>query len=133
MNTGSSDPFEAVRAMMHDTLDRMGDGTQGYLDMLEKIIRAFPGANQEQIASLKAYIGQRAAANREFAQKLLNAKDLAEGYRIQVEYFESQLTACAENATQVGASLAASFRTFMPLSNYLAARIEPTEIIARMP
>ena len=133
MNTGPSDPFEAVRAMMHDTLDRMGDASQGYLDMLEKIIRAFPGANQEQIASLKAYIGQRAAANREFAQKLLNAKDLAEAYRIQVEYFESQLMACAENATPVGANLAASFRTFMPLSNYLAARIEQTEIIARMP
>jgi hypothetical protein len=36
----------------------------------------------------------------------------------------------AENATQVGANIATSFRS---LSNYLAARIEPTEIIARMP
>jgi phasin protein len=97
--------------------------------MLEETARAFPGANQEQIASIKAYIG----ANREFAQKLLNARDLPEAYRIQVDYFESQLMACAENATQVGANLAASFRTCMPLSNYLAARIEPTEIIARIP
>ena len=41
---------------------RMGDATQGYLDMFEKIIRSVPGANQEQIASLKAYVAQRAAA-----------------------------------------------------------------------
>ena len=59
------DPFEAVRAMMHENLEKVGGATQGYLDMLEKTMRGFPGANQEQISTFKAYIEQQAAANRE--------------------------------------------------------------------
>jgi len=68
------DPFEAVRAMMHENLEKVGGATQGYLDMLEKTMRGFPGANQEQISTFKAYIEQQAAANREFMEKLLGAK-----------------------------------------------------------
>ena len=48
------DPFEAVRAMMHENLEKVGGATQSYLDMLEKTIRGFPGANQEQIGTFKA-------------------------------------------------------------------------------
>ena len=104
------DPFEAVRAMMHENLERVGGATQGYLDMLEKTIRAFPGANQEQISTFKAYIEQQAAANREFVEKLLSAKDFQEAFRIQAEYFQSRLKACAEDAAQIGAKMAGSFK-----------------------
>jgi len=104
------DPFEAVRAMMHENLERVGGATQGYLDMLEKTIRAFPGANQEQISTFKAYIEQQAAANREFVEKLLSAKDFQEAFRIQAEYFQSRLKACAEDAAQIGAKIAGSFK-----------------------
>jgi hypothetical protein len=68
-------PFEAVRAMMLENLEKVGGATQSYLDMVEKTMRGFPGANEEQIGTFKAYIERQVATNREFAEKLLSAKD----------------------------------------------------------
>ena len=56
-----------------------------------------PGANQEQISTFKAYIEQQAAANRDFMEKLLGAKDFQEAFRVQAEYFQSRLKVCAED------------------------------------
>jgi hypothetical protein len=36
----AKDPFEAVGAMMHENLDKVGSATQSYLDMVEKTMRA---------------------------------------------------------------------------------------------
>ena len=46
------DPFETIRAMLHETLEKVAGATKSYLDMLEKTLRAFPGANQDQISTL---------------------------------------------------------------------------------
>ena len=109
------DPFEAVRAMMHENLERVGTATQSYLDMVERTMRGFPGANQEkQISTFKEYVERQVAANRDFGEKLLRAKDFQEAFRIQAEYFQSQLRACAEDAAQIGAKMAGSFKTSIP-------------------
>ena len=42
-------PFEAVRTMMLENLEKIGGVTQNYIDMVERTMRSFPGANQEQI------------------------------------------------------------------------------------
>jgi hypothetical protein len=96
-------PFEAVRAMMLENLEKVGGAAQSYLDMVEKTMRGFPGANEEQIGTFKAYIERQVATNREFAEKLLSAKDFQEAFRIQVKYVQSQLRTAAEEATQIGA------------------------------
>ena len=85
----AKDPFEAVRAMMHENLDKVGSATQSYLDMVERTMRAFPGANQDQISTFKECIERQVAANRDFGEKLLRAKDFQEAFRIQVEYFQT--------------------------------------------
>jgi len=102
-------PFEAVRAMMLENLEKVGGATQSYIDMVEKTMRGFPGANEEQIGTFKAYIERQVAANRDFGEKLLRAKDFQEAFRIQAEYFQSQLKAAAEDATRIGAKMAGSF------------------------
>ena len=104
------DPFEAVRAMMHENLDKVGSATQSYLDMVETTMRGFPGANQEQISTFKEYIERQVAANRDFGEKLLRAKDFQEAFRIQVEYFQSQLKGAATDAAQIGTKMAGSFK-----------------------
>ena len=107
-------PFEAVQAMMLENLEKVGGATQSYIDMVEKTMRGFPGANQEQIGTFKAYIERQVAANREFVEKLLSAKDFQEAFRIQVEYFQAQLKGAASDAAQIGAKTAGSFKTFIP-------------------
>ena len=104
------DPFESIRVMMLENLERVGGATQSYIDMVERTMRGFPGANEEQIGTFKAYIERQVATNREFAEKLLSARDFQEAFRIQVEYFQSQLRAAAEDATRIGAKVAGSFK-----------------------
>ena len=107
-------PFEAVRTMMLENLEKVGTATQSYLDMVERTMRGFPGANQEQISTFKEYIERQVAANRDFGEKLLRAKDFQEAFRIQVEYFQAQLKGAASDAAQIGAKMASSFKTSSP-------------------
>jgi hypothetical protein len=105
-----ANPFEAVQAMMLENLAKVQSATQTYIDTVEKAMRGFPGANEEQINTFKAYLERQAAANRDFVEKLLRAKDFQEAFRIQVEYFQSQLKASAEDARQIGTKMAGSFK-----------------------
>ena len=104
----AANPFEAVRAMMLENLEKVQSATQSYMDTVEKTMRGFPGVNDEQIATFKAYIERKVAANRDFVEKLLRAKDFQEAVRIQVEYLQSQLKAAAEDASQIGTKIANS-------------------------
>jgi hypothetical protein len=102
-------PFEAVQAMMLENLEKVQGATQSYIDMVEKAMRGFPGADEDRIATFKAYLERRAAANHDFLEKLLRAKDYQEAFRIQVEYFQSQLRAVAEDASKIGTQITSSF------------------------
>jgi hypothetical protein len=104
----ATNTFEAVRAMMLQNLEKVQSATQSYMDTVEKTVRGFPGANDEQIATFKAYIERKVAANRDFVEKLLRAKDFQEAVRIQIEYLQSQLKAAAEDASQIGTKIASS-------------------------
>ena len=48
-------------------------------------------------------------ANHAFVDKLLRAKDLQEAFRLQAEYFQSQLKAAAEDAAKLGSKMAGAF------------------------
>jgi hypothetical protein len=104
-----ANPFEAVQAIMLENLEKVQSATQSYIDTVEKAMRGFPGANQDQITDFKAYLDRKAAANRDFVEKLLRAKDFQEAIRIEVEYFQSQLKAAAEDARQIGNKMASAF------------------------
>lgn len=45
--------------------------SQAYIDTLEKTMRGFPGANQDQITEFKAYLDRKAAAKPGFRVKAL--------------------------------------------------------------
>ena len=106
-----ANPFEAVQAMMLENLEKVQSATQSYIDTIEKALLGFPGAKEDQIADFKAYLERKVAANRDFVEKLLRAKDFQEAFRIQVEYFQSQLKSAAEDAHQIGTKIAGSFKT----------------------
>ena len=106
----AANPFEAVQAMMLENLERVQKATQSYMDTFEKAMRGVPGANDDQITTFKSYVERKVAANRDFVEKLLRAKDFQEVFRIQVEYFQSQLKAAAEDAHQLGTKMASSLK-----------------------
>jgi len=106
----AQNPFEAVQAMMRQNIDSMGNAAQSYIDMVEKTLRSFPGANQEQIGTFTANIERQVAANRNFMDKLLRATNFQDVLRIQAEYFQSQLSAVSGEASGIGATMALPFR-----------------------
>ena len=103
-------PWQAVRAMMIENLEKSRNATQSYIDFVEKAMRSFPTAKEEQIDSFKAHIERQVAANHAFVDRLLRAQDFPEAFRIEVEYFQSQLAAAVENAAQVGAKMTNFFK-----------------------
>jgi hypothetical protein len=103
-------PFEAIQALMFENLERVQGATQSYIDMMEKAMQGLPGANQDRIATFKSYLERQVAANRDFVERLLRAKDFQEAIRIQVEYLQSQLKAVAEDASKFGAQIASSLK-----------------------
>ena len=106
----AANPFEAVQAMMLKNLELVQSATQSYLDTVEKAMLGLPGAKEDQIADFKAYLERKVAANRDFVEKLLRAKNFQEAIRIEVDYFQSQLKAAAEDASQIGAKMASAFK-----------------------
>lgn len=106
----ATNPFEAVQAMMLQNLENVQKATQNYIDTVEKAMRGVPGANEDQITTFKTYVEGKVEANRDFVEKLLRAKDFQDAFRIQVEYFQTQLKAAAEDAHQIGTKMASSFK-----------------------
>jgi hypothetical protein len=104
-----ANPFEAFQTMMLENLEKMQSATQSYIDTVEKALLGFPGAKEDQVADFKAYLERQVATNRDFVERLLRAKDFQEAFRIQVEYFQSQLKAAAEDASKIGSKMASAF------------------------
>ena len=103
-------PFEAIQAMMLQNLEKVQSATQSYIDTVEKAMLGVPGVKEDQIADFKTFLERKVAANRDFVEKLLRAKDFQEAVRIEVEYFQSQLKAATEDAKQIGAKVASAFK-----------------------
>ena len=103
-------PFEAFQALMLENLEKVQGATQSYLDMFEKGMQGIPGASQDAIANFKTYLERQVAANRDFVEKLVRAKDFQEAFRIQVEHFQSQLKVIAADASKFGAQMASSLK-----------------------
>ena len=106
-----ANPFEAVQAMMLKNLELVQSATQSYLDTVEKAMLGLPGAKEDQIADFKAYLERKVVTNRDFVERLLRAKNFQEAIRIEVEYFQSQLKAAAEDASQIGSKMASAFNS----------------------
>jgi hypothetical protein len=102
--------LEAVRTLMINTLEKSRCATQNYVGFVETTIRSIPTADADQVGTFafRAYIERQVAANHAFVDKLLRAKDFQDAFRIQAEYFRSQLQAAVEHATQLVATMPAS-------------------------
>ncbi len=103
------DPFDAARAALVDTLEKSRSATQSYFDLVERTMRGVSNANGEKVGAFKAYVEGQVAANHAFVDRLLRTKDFQEAFRIQADYFQSQLKAAAEDANKLGAKMVGSF------------------------
>lgn len=103
-------PFESIRIVMADTLEKSRKATQSYVDLLDRTMRSLPCANESRADAFRAYVERQVAANHAFVDKLLRAGNFQEAWRMQAEYFQSQLKAAADEATKLDARMPHPFR-----------------------
>jgi|SRR6516164_6977164 len=70
----------------------------------------FQAPTRSKIGTFKAYIERQAAANRDFCEKLLRAKDFQDALAFRSNFSVPVEGAAAEEATQIGAKMAGSFK-----------------------
>jgi hypothetical protein len=104
----TKNPFDAIRSMMADNLEKVGSATKTYLDLMQKSMLTVPNTNEDQVTAFRAYIDRQLAANQEFVTKLIGAKDLQGAVQVQVEYFQSQMKAAVNDAMQLADNITTS-------------------------
>jgi len=75
---------------------------ENYLEFFQKNMFASPWANTELYQKIQSYAGKNVATTFEFAQKLMQAKDMQELVQIQTEFMQTQLKTLSEQAKEIG-------------------------------
>ena len=75
----AANPFEAVQAMMLENLERIQSATQSYMDTFEKAMKGVQGANDDQIATFKAYVERKSRRKSGFRRKTFACKRFSRG------------------------------------------------------
>ncbi len=104
---GSDNPFP-LSEMMTQSFEQTRKAMEGYLDFFQKNIKGSPALGTDLNEKMKTYMEKNIAAASEFAQKLTQAKDFQEFWRIQTEFMEAQWKAFSEQTKDLGETAAKS-------------------------
>ena len=102
MAKGGDNPF-SMSDMMQQSFDQSRKAMESCIDILQINLRASPlFASSDLNKKLQRYMEKNIAAASEFAQKLAQAKDFSEYWRIQSEFMEAQWRAFNEQTRELG-------------------------------
>jgi hypothetical protein len=97
--------FEGVGDMMKQSFEQTRKAMEGYLDLLQKNIKASPGLDPELTGKMKSYTEKNIAVASEFAQKLTKATAFQDYWRIQTEFMQAQWKAFNEQTKDLGETM----------------------------
>ena len=95
-------PPGSMSEMVVQGAEQARKGVENYLNFFQKSISASPWLESDLNKKMKTYTEQNVAAASEFAQKLTQAKDFQDFWRIQTEFMQTQLKAFTEQAKDLG-------------------------------
>jgi len=112
----SDDRFEIpkdMRSMAEASFDQARKAFENFLASAQQTTSSIEGRGATVRAGAKdistkaiAYAEKNVAASLDYAQKLLQAKDLGDVMRLHSEYVQSQMKALAEQASEMGQVMA---------------------------
>lgn len=112
----SDDRFEIpkdMRSMAEASFDQARKAFENFLASAQQTTSSIEGRGATMRAGAKdistkaiAYAEKNVAASLDYAQKLLQAKDLGDVMRLHSEYVQSQMKALAEQASEMGQVMA---------------------------
>jgi hypothetical protein len=95
-------PAEELNAIAEQTKQQALAATDTYFNFLKKAVSSYPSGGMGFGDNLKTYAEQNIAAVHEFVQKLSQAKDFQEVFRIQSEFMQSQFSALNAQTKNLG-------------------------------
>jgi phasin family protein len=84
------------------SIDQARGAMENYLEFFQKTIFTPAWAQTDLNKKIQNYAGKNVATAFEFAQRLIQAKDLQEVVRIQTEFMQTQVKALSEQAKEIG-------------------------------
>lgn len=104
--TEKTNPFGSISDVMTQSFEQTSKAMHNYLDLLQKNIKASPvGLDPDLNKKMKSYTEKNIAAAFEFSQKLTQAKDFQDFWRIQTEFVEAQWKALNEQTKDLGETM----------------------------
>jgi hypothetical protein len=92
----SDKPLEGISNMVTKNFELTNKAMESYLDFCQKNIKDSPWLETDLNKKMKSYTEQNIAAASEFTQRLGNAKDFQDFWRIQTEFMQAQWKALTE-------------------------------------
>jgi phasin len=93
---------ENVRAMLSETLARLRKANAEYFALLEKGLQSSPLPIAGQARQFCDYMQRNVTATFDLGDKLVQAKDMQDVFRLQSEFAQEQMRAMTEQAKSMG-------------------------------
>ena len=95
---------ENVRAMLSETLARLRKANAEYFALLEKGLQSSPLPIAGQARQFCDYMQRNVTATFDLGDKLVQAKDMQDAFKLQSEFFQEQMRTLTEQARTMGES-----------------------------
>jgi phasin len=95
---------EKVRAMLTEASGRLRKASTEYFELLEKGLASSPLPVADQARQFCNYMQRNVTATFDLGDKLVQARDVQEAFKIQSGFFQDQMRALTEQAQSMGES-----------------------------
>jgi len=97
-------PSENLRSMLGEALARLRKANAEYFDLLEKGLKSSPLPIADQARQFCDHMQRNVNATFDLGDKLIQAKDMQDAFRLQTEFFQEQMRALTEQTISLGES-----------------------------
>ena len=106
-----------IRAMLTETLDRLRKSSAEYFQLLEKGLSSSSLPMADQAKQYCDYMQRNVTATFDLGDKLIQAKDAQDAFRIQSEFFQEQMRTLTDQVRGIAESgMKAAAGMFTPKS-----------------
>jgi phasin len=95
---------ENIRAMLGEALGKLRKANAEYFALLEKGLQSSPLPIADQARQFCDYMQRNVTSTFDLGDKLIQAKDMQDAFRLQSEFFQEQMRALTEQAKSMGES-----------------------------
>jgi phasin len=95
-------PSENLRSMLGEALARLRKANAEYFALLEKGLKSSPLPIADQARQFCDHMQRNVNATFDLGDKLIQAKDMQDAFRLQTEFFQEQMRALTEQTRSLG-------------------------------